>query len=98
MPKNTNCPIWDTPTTMISSPHSEGMISVNSPRTGGKYLISESAETILETRDDRLKAKLTSWLIEQRWLGEERPGIFSTTIKEARKEEYCLFSSVRTES
>ena len=82
---NTNCPIWDTPTTMISSPHSGDMISVNSPRTGGKYLISESAEAMLETRDDRLKTKLTSWLVEQRWLGEQMPEIFSTIIYEAEE-------------
>ena len=85
MTKDTNCPIWDTPTTMISSPHFEDMISVNSPRTGGKYLISGSAEAVLETRDDHLKAKLTSWLIEQRWLGEQIPEIFSTTINEAKE-------------
>ena len=38
---------------------------------------------MLEHRDERLKAKLTSWLVEQRWLGTQKPEIFSTTIKEA---------------
>lgn len=85
MPNNTNCPIWDTLTTMISSPHSGDRISVDSPRSGGKYLISETAASMLETRDDRLKAKLTSWLVEQRWLGEQMPEIFSTIINEANE-------------
>lgn len=83
MPKNTNCPIWDTPTEMIFPVHSVDSISVDSPRTGGKYLISVEAEEMLKARDERLKAKLTSWLVEQRWLGEQRPVIFSTDINEA---------------
>ena len=85
MSKNTNCPIWDTPTTIISSPDSKDMISVNSQRAGGKYLISIEAEAMLESCDERLKAKLTSWLVEQRWLGQQGPEIFSTTIDEAKE-------------
>ena len=85
MPENTNCPIWGTPTKMISSPHSVDMISIDSPRAGGKYLISITAEGMLESRDDRLKAKLTSWLVEQRWLGQQKPEVMSTTIKNANQ-------------
>ena len=40
---------------------------------------------MLKTCDARLKAKLTSWLVEQRWLGEQRPEIYSTTIYEAKE-------------
>lgn len=70
---------------MIFPVHSVDSISVDSPRTGGKYLISIEAEKELKSRGERLKAKLTSWLVEQRWLGEERPEIDSTTIKEANE-------------
>lgn len=85
MPQNTDCPIWDTLTEMISSVHSVDSISVDSPRTGGKYLISVEAARELKSRGERLKAKLTSWLVEQRWLGEQRPEIDSTTIEEAKE-------------
>ena len=40
---------------------------------------------MLKNCDARLKAKLTSWLVEQRWLGVQRPEIFSTIINDAEE-------------
>ena len=42
---------------------------------------------MLESCDDLVKARLTSWLIEQRQLSIEWPGIYSTTISEAQQRQ-----------
>ena len=80
-----NCPIWGTPAIKTSDDLSDGK-SFHSRRTGGKFSISRRAEIILqELNDENLKAKLTSWLVEQRGLGEQIPKILPTTIDEAKK-------------
>ena len=82
MTEKVSCPIWGTPAKIISGRTGDGLY-IYSSRAAGNYYIAGSAEAMLEHRDERLKAKLTSWLVEQRWLGTQKPEIFSTTIKEA---------------
>ena len=77
-----NCPIWGTPAQITSGRLGDGLY-IDSPRATGKYFVAGSAEAMLEHHDDRVKAKLTSWLVEQRWLGNQIPEIYSTTIREA---------------
>ena len=85
MTENASCPIWGTPAQIISNGTRDGK-SFDSPRTGGNYFISRRVQQILQNRnDEQLKAKLTSWLVEQRWLGEEMPEILSITIDEANE-------------
>ena len=85
MCEDLSCPLWGTLTLSIDlQPIRDGVIA-NSPRTGGKYFITDTAETELQSRDDNFKARMTSWLIEQRQLGVERPEILTTTQCEQRR-------------
>ena len=53
---------------------------MDSPRAGGRYFVVGTAIPKLEDCDDRSKACLTSWLVEQRRLGIVQPEIDSRTI------------------
>ena len=88
MTNEDSCPIWGTPAE-ISHCFQRDVDTVNSPRAGGTYIVSR------EARDDFLRhcnhfdaqsrARLTSWLVEQRSLGVARPEISSDTIKKAEQ-------------
>ena len=82
MNDNAACPIWETPATEFLSHGRDGR-EVDSPRAGGRYFITGSAEAILRNRDKTVKARLTTWLIDQRRLGIVCPEIDTDTIKEA---------------
>ena len=58
---NETCPIWNTPAVVEPTAGVDGRL-VNSPRAGGRYLISEIAAATLATHAPSLKARLTSWL------------------------------------
>ena len=90
---NTNyredCPIWGTPATCRF--YEDFMISVDSLRAGGGYRIHRDIELRLkEGYDNPMKARLTSWLIEQRLLGEDFPKITDIEIKEALERKPLL--------
>ena len=87
MIENAICPIWGTPAQVTLNGTRDGE-SYDSPRAGGKFFISYTALEILKNRDERLKAKLTSWLVEQRRLGDQKPEILSTTIDEANESRF----------
>ena len=89
MIENAICPIWGTPAQVTINGTRDGE-SYDSPRASGKFFISYTALQILNHRDVRVKAKLTSWLVEQRRLGDHKPEILSTTIDEANERK--LFS------
>ena len=90
MIENAICPIWGTPAHVIFNGTRDGESYV-SPRAGGKFFISGSAQRILQNRnDEQLKVKLTSWLVEQHRLGDLKPEILSTTIDAANERK--LFS------
>ena len=58
---------------------------MDSPRAGGRYFISRRAEAVLKSCDDRLKVRLTTWLVEQRRLGISCPEIVTNTIDDAKQ-------------
>lgn len=60
-------------------------LSLNSPRAGGRYFISGSAAEMVAGCDERLKARLTSWLIDQRRSGIRCPEIMTSTIDDAAR-------------
>ena len=60
---------------------------INSLRAGGWYLITLEAITLLPQIDDRVKARLTTWLVDQRRLGVECPEILQQTITEAEQQK-----------
>ena len=79
---STTCLIWDTPATDISALDDDGR-RMDSPRAGGRYFVSGTAIPHLERCDVGAKVRLTTWLVEQRRLGNSCPEILTTTIADA---------------
>ena len=78
------CPIWGTTMTSCESQApARTRLSVDSPRAGGKYIITDQARWALQAKTDHHKARLTSWLVEQRWLGTDTPEVTAATVDEA---------------
>ena len=80
----TNCFIWDG---FGATQHAEGelgWIHMESLRTDGKYAIARSAIHSLTLISDEEKARLTTWLIDQRNFGVEAPRITYETIEHAK--------------
>ena len=88
------CPIWGT---MAAEHwlkndenedwHEQKEEIVDSPRAGGKFSISAHDKKLLsrlQEIDVSVKARLTSWLIEQRRLGEEFPEVSCDSIENAK--------------
>ena len=61
----------------------ESGLAVESERSGGKYGILNAAIFNLADIDARAKARLTTWLIDQRLQGDERPLVTPEIIKYA---------------
>ena len=78
------CAIWNTVATDESEPGRDGF-SVDSPRAGGRYFISRTAAAMVESRDERLKARLTTWLVDRRRLGSRCPEVMSGSIEDAAR-------------
>ena len=76
MNENKPCPIWGTPNNSSELYRGDGFY-VDSPRAGGKYFVDGRAELLVGNLDVREKARLTTWMIEQRKLGVERPEVWS---------------------
>lgn len=68
------CRIWNTPANVYRYDGKKKEV-VDSPRAGGKYNIYSSGWGRLEHCDDHLKARLTSWIILRRRMGDESPVI-----------------------
>ena len=82
MNDNATCPIWGTPASEVRPSGIDGRW-IESPRAGGRYFISGTAETTVKKRDASLKARLTTWLIDQRRLGVDCPEVNSATIRDS---------------
>ena len=82
MDANWPCAIWGTPAVANGNTGRDGTL-VDSPRAGGRYFVSGTAEPILQRLDNRRKVRLTTWLVEQRRLGNDCPEVTAATIKEA---------------
>ena len=76
------CVIWNTLATDVSEPGRDGF-TLDSPRAGGRYFISGSAAAMVESRNERLKARLTTWLVDQRRLGNRFPEVMTSSIDDA---------------
>lgn len=87
------CPIWGTMAAEVRRDDENGRgIIDDSPRAGGKFLISnhntswtdKDPFSMLEKVDTSVKARLTSWLIEQRRMGEKFPEVSHDSIENAK--------------
>lgn len=56
---------------------------LQSPRAGGRYFNYGSAAAIPESRGERVKARLTSWLVDQRRSGTRRPEVMTGLVDDA---------------
>ena len=77
--KYSPCPIWNIAASEESEVGRDGRL-IDSPRAGGRYFIARTAIAGLTQLDERGKARLTSWLVDQRRLGVKYPEIDSNTI------------------
>ena len=81
-------PIWDTPVIEVLPTECQGTKKYNSPRCGGWYSIHDTTTyKIRREWSDREKARLTSWLVEQRRLGNECPEITENVIKSVKQQK-----------
>lgn len=80
---NCACAIWGTPATEIAR-DLDGQ-AIDSPRVGGRYYITDTARMALERRAERLKVRLTTWLVEERRSGNQCPRITQDTADEAEQ-------------
>jgi nucleoside 2-deoxyribosyltransferase len=74
------CPIWGTDAKIWPSDGSHGKC-VNSARCGGAYEITRHAEINLGGHDDHFKARLTTWLNDQRRIGAEMPQVTAKVLE-----------------
>lgn len=85
MNQESRCLIWGTPASEKSAGDRDGRL-MDSPRAGGWYFITRHAIALLPQIDGRVKARLTSWLVDQRRLGVKCPEIFQETITDAEQQ------------
>jgi nucleoside 2-deoxyribosyltransferase len=89
------CRIWNTPAILPRRMDGDS-VYFDSPRAGGKYKITGSASSVLGSFDATSKARLTSWLHNQRRAGVEYPAI-TTEILNAAKSFRPLTTTERIE-
>lgn len=78
------CLIWDTNAQELSGESRDGAY-IDSPRAGGRYFISGSAAPQMRHIGDVERARLTSWLVEQRRMGEECPKVTTKVAEDAKR-------------
>ena len=65
-----------------------GYFVEHSPRAGGSYSLAREAKYLLDELDadakEKITTKITTWLVDQRRLGNAIPGVTTTIIEEAK--------------
>lgn len=69
------CRIWDLPTTAHTQRPDDSAVVRYSDRAGGGYEIAYNARSPARNLEDTAKARLTTWLIDQRNQGSEFPRV-----------------------
>ena len=84
MTYDSKCLIWNT---LVKGMHVKGVDQAYSPRTGGWYQSSIDCRSDFsgDGLDDGHKARLTTWLVEQRLLGNDPPLITKEIIEETKR-------------
>ena len=77
-----DCNIWHTVASNGVTAQDD-FISIYSARAGGEYLVNESNLPVLDPNDERLKARLTTLLVDQRRLGNTCPELSATLVGQA---------------
>ena len=77
-----DCKIWHTVASEGVTAQDD-FISIYSARAGGEYLVNESDLPALDPNDERLKARLTTLLVNQRRFGNPCPELSATLVGQA---------------
>ena len=84
--ENPTCPIWGTTVTRIeANTLSTEFLVKDSARAGGDYRIEELAKDDVGALDEKVKAKLTTLLIESRRAGDYSPLITCESVERAKR-------------
>ena len=84
------CLIWRMPC-QRSSPDDSGHLAVfGSVRAGGDYTISLEAKSYVQNIDEKVKARLTTWLVDQRNAGVRMPLVTIDIIKSVTNSQALL--------
>ena len=78
------CLIWNTEAEELPRGSEPGS-RMDSPRAGGPYFMSESGWRALHDLGDVPKSRLTSWLVEQRRMGEQCPEVTAEVVEDVRR-------------
>lgn len=78
------CWIWKTEAEEFPARSRFGMC-MDSPRTGGRYSIDRRAYYGWNYESDEERARLTSWLIDQRLMGDDCPEVTRVALEDARR-------------
>jgi hypothetical protein len=78
-----NCPIWGKPAEELAK-SSAGDIKVRSPRTDGEYRITSTARSAVARATLDQKARLTTWIVDQRRGGDGAPLITEEVLEEIK--------------
>lgn len=74
-----SCAIWGTEAT--EHPRTGDVSTYDSPRAGGLYAITGSAEALVANLEPQVKARITTWLIDQHRQGVSAPKLDAETIE-----------------
>ena len=78
------CLIWGTPAEELPTGSRDGG-AMDSPRAGGRYFVTRTAAALLQRATPPEKARLTSWLVDRRRLGEDVPEVNSEILDDAMR-------------
>ena len=78
------CPIWPGSSANIQVLDTDARLRVESARAGGEYEISILARDSIEGWDDGARARLTTWLVDQRLLGVRSPMVTQEIVEYAK--------------
>ena len=79
------CFIWGSDAIVIGLSRKSEVMTVDSPRAGGRYSITREAEKTVNELNDDEKARLTTWLLDQRLRGSESPEVTTGAANHARR-------------
>ena len=72
------CPIWQTPA-RVTRFNGKDSFRVDSPRAGGVYIISGTADVTVGNYSTDQRISLTSWLVRERMMGNDEPMVYSNS-------------------
>jgi hypothetical protein len=78
---DTECAIWGTKAT---SEQASDAVRYNSPRAGGEYLITGTAISMIPKLEQQDRAKLTTWLVDERRAGNACPAVTSAALNRVK--------------